>query len=447
MKRLLRISVVLAIAVLVLAFLRFPTASPPAHAAFPGTNGRIAFASNRTGNSQIFSMNSDGTGQTNLSNTTSNDGDPEWSPDATKIAFDSNRAGNDQIFVMNADGSGVTQLTNVDTNFQPDWSPDGTKIVFVSDRSQPGDCNSVGHCEIYTMNADGSNVTRLTFTSSPILNVNPTWSPDGTKIAFVRGTPFGAHDIWVMNADGSNQTQLTNFGTAFNGIVADLDWSPDGTKIVFERTGGGAFGSIWVMNADGSNQTNLSNMPAFENDFPAWSPDGTKITFASNRDTASQDQIYTMNADGSGVTRLTSDLANDSLPDWGSAVAVCHEDDGNGDMQGNNGGVANLKLDQDQCEDQTDNDQDQTIDKADNIQFNDPGANVNFVSGSINSITFNGPAHSVTITGTGTNAGHVVSFTVIAVSTMLTPPGFFSISLSDGYVNSGNLLSGVIEVS
>lgn len=308
------------------------------HAAFPGTNGKIAFVSNRTGNSQIFSMNPDGSGQTNLSNTTANDGDPDWSPDASEIAFDSNRAGNDHIFVMNSDGSGVTQLTSgAVTDFQPDWSPDGTKITFVSDRSQPGDCNSVGHCEIYTMNADGTGVTRITFTSSPTLNANPKWSPDGTKIAFVRGTPFGAHDIWVMNATGGGEMQLTSFGTSFNGIVNALDWSPDGSKLTFERTGGGALGSIWVMNADGTNQTNITNMPAVANDHPAWSPDGTKITFASNRDTGSQDQIYTMNTDGTGVTRITSNSANDALPDWG-----CSEDgNNNGNDNGNNNGNDN----------------------------------------------------------------------------------------------------------
>src|SRR5437660_453920 len=101
MQRLLRISVVLAIAVLVLTFLWFPAASPPAHAAFPGVNGKIAFHTNRNGNFEIFSMNPDGTGQTNLTNsTTAGDFDPEWSPAGTKIVFDSTRAGtgNHQIF-------------------------------------------------------------------------------------------------------------------------------------------------------------------------------------------------------------------------------------------------------------------------------------------------------------------------------------------------------------
>src|SRR5579864_3851035 len=118
---------------LVLTSLWIPAASVPAHAAFPGTNGKIVFMSNRNGGSyEIFSMDSDGTNQTNLTNnTTVNDSDPEWSPDGTKIVFDSNRVGNQQIFVMNADGSGVTRLTN-NSSFEenPDWSPDGSKILF-----------------------------------------------------------------------------------------------------------------------------------------------------------------------------------------------------------------------------------------------------------------------------------------------------------------------------
>src|SRR5947209_8224741 len=102
---------------------------------FPGTNGKIAFDSDRTGTEQIFVMNADGSGQINLSNNGFYDTNPSWSPDGTKIAFYSSRTSFDQIFVMNADGSGQINLSNNafdDTN--PSWSPDGTKIAFDSDR-------------------------------------------------------------------------------------------------------------------------------------------------------------------------------------------------------------------------------------------------------------------------------------------------------------------------
>lgn len=308
-------------AMLGLVFLALPWTAAPAHATFPGTNGKIAFATNRNGNSEIFTMNADGTNQTNLTNsTTAGDDAPQWSPDATKIAFHSNRTGNFQIYTMNADGSNVTRLTNSAANdVEPDWSPDGSKIAFMSDRAHPGDCNYVGNCEIFTMNADGTNVTQLTFTPDLVLDFEPKWSPDGSKIAFIRGTAFSPHDIWVMNADGSNQVQLTNFGSYYNGLATALDWSPDGAKIVFAKSGGGALSDIWVMNADGSNQANLTNSPSFDDDFPAWSPDGSKLVFQSTIESGTR-QLYTMNADGTNITRLTFSSNADYAPDWGRSA-------------------------------------------------------------------------------------------------------------------------------
>jgi len=305
----------------IFVFLSIQLTSTPVHAAFPGVNGKIAFTTTRNGNAEIFTMNPDGTNQTNLTNSpVSGDSNPQWSPDATKIVFDSSRTGSPQIFVMNADGSEVTQLSdNTADEFLPDWSPDGTKIAFVSNRDQRGDCNYVGNCEIYVMNADGSNLTRLTSTPNLVLDFNPKWSPDGSKITFFRGTAFSPHDIWVMDADGSNQTQLTNFGSSFNGLVTGLDWSPDGTKIVYARTGGGALSDIWVMSADGSNQVNLTNTPGFDDSSPAWSPDGSLIVFQSTRDVAAG-QLYTMNPDGSNVTRLTFSSGPDYGPDWAGAT-------------------------------------------------------------------------------------------------------------------------------
>src|SRR5260221_1989596 len=144
-------------AIVIFAFLWVSAASVPAHAAFPGLNGKIVFVTNLNGNVEIFSMNPDGTNQTNLTNSTAaGDSDPEWSPDGTKIVFDSIRAGNRQIYSMNPDGSGVTRLTN-NSSFDdnPDWSPDGSKILFESTRA--------GGVEIFVMNADGSGQTQLTF--------------------------------------------------------------------------------------------------------------------------------------------------------------------------------------------------------------------------------------------------------------------------------------------
>src|SRR4030042_2832495 len=122
---------------------------------------------------------------------------------SSKIAFYSYRDGNMEIYVMNADGTGQTNLTNYPgaNDYNPAWSPDGSKIAFYSYRDD--------NVEIYVMNADGSGQTRLTYYAEN--DAGPSWSPDGSKIAFTRvnADPPLYFDIYVMNADGSGQTKLT----------------------------------------------------------------------------------------------------------------------------------------------------------------------------------------------------------------------------------------------
>jgi TolB protein len=276
----------------------------PAPAAFPGANGQIAFQTNRDGNYEIYSMNPDGSSQTDLTNNPASDAHPAWSPDGTKIAFQTERDGNSEVYAMNAGGSGQINLTNsLSFDYNATWSPDGTKIAFVSDRD--------GDPEIFTMNADGSGQTQLTFNSSH--DDEPSWSPDGTKIAYINQVPPGVREIFAMNPDGSGQTNLTANG----GFNSGPDWSPDGTQIAY-HSGAGFCGpncEIFTMNADGSGQTNLTNNPASDA-HPTWSPDGTKIAFGSTRDVAPEGEIYTMNPNGSDVTRLTNNGAVDDLPAW-----------------------------------------------------------------------------------------------------------------------------------
>jgi Tol biopolymer transport system component len=123
-----------------------------------------------------------------------------------RIAFMSRRDGSPQIFIMNADGSNVTRVTSgPGGNYSPAFSPDGTRIVFQS--------NWDGNLQIYMMDADGSNVTRLT-KGLFVQDAHPTFSPDGTRIAFHsdRDRTSRGRQIYVMNVDGSNVTRLTNDG-------------------------------------------------------------------------------------------------------------------------------------------------------------------------------------------------------------------------------------------
>jgi dipeptidyl aminopeptidase/acylaminoacyl peptidase len=139
--------------------------------------------------------------------------------------------------------------------------------------------------------------------------VYPSFSPNGSKIVFVRGRD-GNYEIYVMNADGSGQTRLTN------NSADDVhpSFSPDGSKIAFDSQRDGNY-EIYVMNANGSGQVNLTHNSASD-DNPAFSPDGSKIAFDSDRDGGIGGNVYVMNADGSGQTRLTNNPADDYGPNW-----------------------------------------------------------------------------------------------------------------------------------
>ncbi len=293
---------------------------------FPGINGKIAFNSG-FGDTEIWTMNPDGSGRTQLTSTME-EANPDFSADGKKIVFRSSRDGPGifEIYIMNADGSGETRITmNDDSDFGPSFSPDGQKIAFFSD--------SDGDQEIYTMNIGGTGLNQLT-NNNIDGDKNPQWSPDGTKIVYesiidsVDDPNISSRDveIWVMNsADGSGQTNLSNrHGTLLDPLVdVQPSWSPDGSKIVWSGDINDQR-EIWIMNsADGSGQTQLTDDPLrIEEANPSFSPEGDKIAYCSikDRDTF---KIFVMNPDGNDVKNISLPLgAFDCSPDWGAAMIM-----------------------------------------------------------------------------------------------------------------------------
>ena len=194
----------------------------------------------------------------------------------------------------------------------PSWSPDGSRIAFGSDRD--------GNNEIYVMDSDGSNLRRLT--DHPGDDGSPSWSPDGRSIAF-QSDRDGDYEIYVMESDGSNVRRLTDH----SGGDGSPSWSPDGGRVAFQSDRDGN-NEIYVMESDGSNVRRLTDDPGGDGS-PSWSPDGGRIAFSSDRD--GNNEIYVMESDGSNVRRLTDHWAIDESPSWspdGGRIAFSSDRDG-----------------------------------------------------------------------------------------------------------------------
>jgi Tol biopolymer transport system component len=286
-------------------------AAVPAHAAFPGNNGKIAFARAMVYQAaEIFTMNPDGSAQTNITNDPAHDVEPAWSADGTKIAFASYRTGNGDIYTMNADGTGLLRVTSDPaTEHDPAWSPDGTRIVFTSEAT-----SKLGATALVVVNSDGSG--GIKGLPGYGVNINANWSPDGSLIAFAAGG-FKPFDIATIDPAGTALIDLTHSPSYDN---YGPNWSPDGARIAFE-SGRDEFAEIHTMNADGSGVIRINTDPAWDR-YPAWSPDGQKIVFQTTRDDPNLNcfacifQIYVMNSDGSSPARLTNSPTVDSSPDW-----------------------------------------------------------------------------------------------------------------------------------
>jgi TolB protein len=261
---------------------------------------------------EIYVSNGDGTNPVRLTNNAYSEFFPTWSPNGHEIVFDANDAGpaprdEKNLYIMNDDGSERRLLTH---GSSASWSPNGKQLVF---HDVPG--LSPADSDVFVVNADGSGRTNLT--NNPGFDTDADWSPDGRKILFTSDRDGGIN-IYVMNADGSDVTRLTFDGPL--GENAGPDWSPNGKRIVFARRypGHPRF-EIYVMNADGSDPTRLTFNNALDAT-PAWSPNGKEIVFHSNR-SSPRPQLYVMNADGTDQRALPATPGRNQWANWGNGHA------------------------------------------------------------------------------------------------------------------------------
>lgn len=276
-----------------------------------GGGGQIAFASDRSGTTQVWIMNVDGSDLHQITDMPEGACQPEWSPNGLLLAFISPCEKNqDQyrgagIFIVNIDGSGLMPLPSVPGgDYDPSWSPDGKKIAFTSLRNG-------GRSRIYVINLEDSVVERLSDQYS--YDRQPAWSLDGTKQAFVT-TQKGPVQIWTMDADGSNQQLYSRSADAINSHPV---WSPDGELILFtqishSRRVPGVVAASYKDGEYSEFRYELGPVPVRE---AKYSPDGLWLVYESWPEGNNHD-IYIMTASGAARTRLTDAPGYDFDPVW-----------------------------------------------------------------------------------------------------------------------------------
>lgn len=261
----------------------------------------IAFTSDRDGDNEIYVMNADGSGTTQITDNDTEDGGATWSPDRTQLAYATGGSTGTVggIVIRTVDGELVDRLGQI-ANFGtfPDWSPDGASVLF----HRP---NGGGDTDLIGLDLDG---TSFLVANGPTRDLSPSWSPDGADVAFASDRDGDDLEIHIGRPDEEGTTQLTDN----DALDASPDWSPDGALIAFDSDREGSR-NIYVIGVDGSGEIQLTD--GSSNDQAAsWSPDGSQVAFQSDRD--GNWNIYVMEADGSNVRQITDSSSNEILPAW-----------------------------------------------------------------------------------------------------------------------------------
>jgi TolB protein len=324
---------------------------------WPPPNGRIAFARDFgvfPFNRNVFMIDADGTGLTDLTDPSESAAAPEWSPDGERLAYVSSselrvlhvasrtvlvvttgdidaphwspdgsqlsfEALDGHVYLVAADGSSPPRpLTSMETDRNAVWSPDGNHVAFIA-RSQP--TNSV---RVYVTDLNGTTPQPLSpagLELAPRFH-NLDWSPDGTRVVFAAVQPLGADfgtDLYVVAADGSGQPINLTASPRFSSNLRP-HWSPDGRLIAYTCSNvdrSGSIGDICTIPADGGPRINVTRDLDFYDEF-AWSPDASRLVFTrAGREDGTTRDLFVINADGSALVHLTRNDDDESSPSWG----------------------------------------------------------------------------------------------------------------------------------
>ena len=269
------------------------------------TTEKIAFTSNRDGNNEVYIMNPDGTGQTNLTRHKASDFQPAWSPTGAQILFASTREGVSNLYLMDADGANVEKVfDDFRSRMAPAWSPDGRQISYVRDD---------GARELYMASLDKKIEKRV----APVGRFDgySNWSADGTKIVFDAPLMAGhtTSRIHIFNLITRQKEVL--FGKVIGTSMDSPTWSPSGAKIVFNWFEGGN-SSIYIMNDDGNEAERIVQpLAGFSTAHPDWSPDGNTLVYERYDLKSNNRHIYTVDLNGGEPERLTRKGIN-FFADW-----------------------------------------------------------------------------------------------------------------------------------
>ncbi len=247
---------------------------------------------------------------------------PAWSPDGTRLAFSWAPAVGPgplryALFVVEADGGEPVPLTACrppacERDVQPAWSPEGARIAFV---------RSTGRGQgLHLLELTSGEVTEIPTPGLTVFSA-PSWAPDGRRLVFAAYPAKGSRppEVYVVNADGTGLRRLTTCTAPCRGGYAEPAWSPDGTTIAMVRGWAGR-GDLFLASPDGSSLrrlTSTAGLGGAKDSAPTWSPDGAWIAFVRGGDFGGH--LFAIRADGTGLRQLTFGPRLDAVPAWGPA--------------------------------------------------------------------------------------------------------------------------------